>query len=103
MNENIGGNAPCPCGSGRKFKRCCMGKQTPPKPAAAVEPRPGEAAPDAPATAVDGSGTPAPDQEAKEKAQPLQADWKKRSHMHQRDASRQNLHDPRINRRRGGR
>jgi hypothetical protein len=23
----IGRNEPCPCGSGRKFKRCCLGKQ----------------------------------------------------------------------------
>ena len=22
----IGRNDPCPCGSGRKYKRCCMGK-----------------------------------------------------------------------------
>ncbi len=22
----IGRNAPCPCGSGRKYKKCCMGK-----------------------------------------------------------------------------
>lgn len=24
----IGSNAPCPCGSGKKYKRCCMGKET---------------------------------------------------------------------------
>lgn len=24
MNDNIGRNAPCPCGSGKKFKKCCM-------------------------------------------------------------------------------
>lgn len=24
----IGKNAPCPCGSGRKYKRCCMGKRS---------------------------------------------------------------------------
>ena len=23
----VGRNAPCPCGSGRKFKRCCLGKE----------------------------------------------------------------------------
>ncbi|MGB5884590.1 MAG: SEC-C metal-binding domain-containing protein, partial [Desulfobulbales bacterium] len=23
----IGRNETCPCGSGRKFKRCCLGKQ----------------------------------------------------------------------------
>ena len=23
----IGRNDPCPCGSGRKFKKCCMGKR----------------------------------------------------------------------------
>lgn len=26
--EKIGSNAPCPCGSGKKYKRCCMGKET---------------------------------------------------------------------------
>ena len=25
----VGRNAPCPCGSGRKFKRCCLGRVTP--------------------------------------------------------------------------
>jgi len=24
MNGRIGRNAPCPCGSGKKFKRCCL-------------------------------------------------------------------------------
>ncbi len=24
--HNIGRNAPCPCGSGKKYKKCCMGK-----------------------------------------------------------------------------
>jgi len=24
----IGRNDPCPCGSGKKFKHCCMGKET---------------------------------------------------------------------------
>lgn len=23
----IGRNEPCPCGSGKKFKKCCMGKE----------------------------------------------------------------------------
>ena len=23
----IGRNEPCPCGSGRKYKRCCLGKE----------------------------------------------------------------------------
>jgi len=26
--EKIGRNEPCPCGSGRKFKKCCLGKDT---------------------------------------------------------------------------
>ncbi len=26
----IGRNAPCPCGSGRKYKKCCLGKNTAP-------------------------------------------------------------------------
>ena len=25
--EKIGANDPCPCGSGKKYKHCCMGKQ----------------------------------------------------------------------------
>ena len=28
----ISRNAPCPCGSGRKYKRCCLGKPLPPRP-----------------------------------------------------------------------
>jgi hypothetical protein len=28
MNKKIGRNKPCPCGSGKKFKNCCMSKQT---------------------------------------------------------------------------
>jgi methionyl aminopeptidase len=27
--EKIGRNDPCPCGSGLKYKRCCIGKETP--------------------------------------------------------------------------
>ncbi len=27
----IGRNAPCPCGSGRKYKKCCLGKAPPPQ------------------------------------------------------------------------
>jgi len=23
----IGRNAPCPCGSGKKYKKCCLGKE----------------------------------------------------------------------------
>ncbi len=26
--ERVGRNAPCPCGSGRKFKNCCMKKSS---------------------------------------------------------------------------
>jgi hypothetical protein len=33
-----GRNSPCPCGSGRKYKQCCIGKDAPP-PAAAPAPR----------------------------------------------------------------
>ena len=25
--EKIGRNDPCPCGSGKKYKKCCMGKE----------------------------------------------------------------------------
>ena len=28
-NRKIGRNDPCPCGSGLKFKRCCIGRETP--------------------------------------------------------------------------
>ncbi len=28
--SNIGRNAPCPCGSGKKYKKCCQGKPTAP-------------------------------------------------------------------------
>ena len=31
MNDRTGRNEPCPCGSGKKYKRCCQGKE-PPKP-----------------------------------------------------------------------
>lgn len=27
MTEHAGRNDPCPCGSGRKYKNCCMGKR----------------------------------------------------------------------------
>ena len=26
MSKKIGRNEPCPCGSGRKYKKCCLGK-----------------------------------------------------------------------------
>jgi hypothetical protein len=28
MNEKIGRNDPCPCGSGKKYKKCCISKAT---------------------------------------------------------------------------
>lgn len=31
QSEKIGRNSPCPCGSGKKFKKCCMGKQSKPQ------------------------------------------------------------------------
>lgn len=30
MGKTVGRNDPCPCGSGKKFKRCCIGVQDPP-------------------------------------------------------------------------
>ena len=27
-NQKVGRNAPCPCGSGKKFKKCCMNKSS---------------------------------------------------------------------------
>ena len=32
MKAKTGRNAPCPCGSGRKYKKCCMGKENADKP-----------------------------------------------------------------------
>ncbi len=29
MSKKIGRNDPCPCGSGRKYKKCCLGKDIP--------------------------------------------------------------------------
>src|ERR1035441_7350444 len=29
LSGKIGRNDPCPCGSGRKYKRCCLPKQPP--------------------------------------------------------------------------
>lgn len=28
MTEKIGRNDPCPCGSGKKYKACCLSKKT---------------------------------------------------------------------------
>ena len=28
MNQKIGRNDPCPCGSGKKYKQCCLLKKT---------------------------------------------------------------------------
>src|SRR3990172_4342969 len=30
--EKIGRNDPCPCGSGKKYKKCCLGKALMPSP-----------------------------------------------------------------------
>lgn len=27
MNEKVGRNDPCPCGSGKKYKQCCLSKK----------------------------------------------------------------------------
>ena len=53
-------NAPCPCGSGRKYKRCCLGKEQP-SPAAAPPP----------SAADPGSPKPAPDVKAEPPAPTL--------------------------------
>jgi uncharacterized protein len=29
MMEKVGRNDPCPCGSGKKYKQCCMTRQAP--------------------------------------------------------------------------
>ena len=28
MNKSVGRNDPCPCGSGKKYKKCCLNKDT---------------------------------------------------------------------------
>jgi Tfp pilus assembly protein PilF len=38
--DEVGRNDPCPCGSGKKYKKCCMGKASPRRPAPAAQ-RPG--------------------------------------------------------------
>ncbi|MFO0575372.1 MAG: SEC-C metal-binding domain-containing protein [Polyangia bacterium] len=43
-------NAPCPCGSGRKYKRCCLSKE---QPSSATAPRPSAADPGSPKPAPD--------------------------------------------------
>ena len=32
LAKKVGRNDPCPCGSGKKFKACCMRKQSPASP-----------------------------------------------------------------------
>lgn len=29
MDQKIGRNDPCPCGSGKKYKQCCLNKKAP--------------------------------------------------------------------------
>ena len=31
MSKKIGRNDPCPCGSGQKYKKCCLGKEDNPE------------------------------------------------------------------------
>ena len=31
MGKKIGRNDPCPCGSGKKYKKCCLGKEDNPE------------------------------------------------------------------------
>jgi hypothetical protein len=31
MNHRIGRNDPCPCGSGKKYKKCCLGSEDAPQ------------------------------------------------------------------------
>ena len=32
MDEKVGRNAPCPCGSGKKYKKCCLDLERGPSP-----------------------------------------------------------------------
>lgn len=57
MEANLGRNAPCPCGSGRKYKQCCLAKDE-----AAARAARAKAASEAPPPA---EGTPAPSAPAK--------------------------------------
>ena len=38
MIDKVGRNDPCPCGSGKKYKRCCM-RNSPQEPQAPLSPR----------------------------------------------------------------
>ncbi len=38
MGKQIGRNAPCPCGSGKKYKKCCPGEYEGEKPPSTLRP-----------------------------------------------------------------
>lgn len=44
----VGRNEPCPCGSGKKYKKCCLEKEAVGRDAAAAEPPPKSVAPSGP-------------------------------------------------------
>lgn len=39
MYESVGRNAPCPCGSGKKYKNCCLKNAAPPASTRGIEER----------------------------------------------------------------
>jgi hypothetical protein len=61
MSERPGRNDPCPCGSGSKYKKCCLEKDEAARVAAAAS--------SAAAVASAGPATPAPVARAKQQAQ----------------------------------
>ena len=68
MEANLGRNDPCHCGSGKKYKQCCLGKDEEKARAARAK-----AAAEAPAAAPEEEAAPAPRAPKHQTRQP----WKK--------------------------
>jgi hypothetical protein len=54
MSERVGRNDPCPCGSGKKYKRCCLATD-PPRSLPTPDPWPSSASPDRSPATPDGA------------------------------------------------
>ena len=57
VGKKVGRNDPCPCGSGKKFKACCMRKQSTADPSERPDRRLADRPSRAGASAPDGAGT----------------------------------------------
>jgi hypothetical protein len=68
VEANLGRNDPCPCGSGKKYKQCCLGKDEEKARAARAK-----AAAEAPVAAEEEGAAPAPRAPKHQTRQP----WKK--------------------------